>query len=416
MSKENEQSICQILGNARSAFINILKLFQRRRKICGNLFRQLVGFWQVVGVLKTFVSQPEDVKADLVTLHEFMVGERLKPLGLFPDTAVSGVVAGDEIVEVGVAHRFRLQCEPLIGSEIVNPQFLRPRGFAGGFAIEEQHVCLDALCVKDTRRESEQRMDIAFVQQFLADGLTRSSFKQDVIRHDNRRRAVDFQNRFDVLKEVELFVGGGRPEILPFVDERVFPRTPFFIHNCDAAFLAKGWIRQHYVVALARIRDEAVPGFHGTLVSADTVEVQVHHAKPDHAVHNIRAVKGLVSQEALLCSVKPIAFLGKVVIGSQEKSAGAACRIADGLHRLRFHHLHNRLNQGTGREVLTGAAFGIFSVLLQQTFVDVPFHIGIQAAPGLIIDELNDALEFGRVLNLVLRFSEDYPQRAALLA
>ena len=175
-----------------------------------------------------FVSQPEDVKADLVPLHQFIVGERLKPLGLFPNMAVVGVVAGDEIVEVAVAHRILFQRESQVGSEVVYPQFLRPRGFAGGFAIEEQHVCLDALRIKDARRESEQRMGIAFMQQLLADGLTRSAFKQDVIRYDNRSPAVDFQNRFDVLKEVELLVRGGRPKILPFIDERVFTRTRLF--------------------------------------------------------------------------------------------------------------------------------------------------------------------------------------------
>ena len=53
-------------------------------------------------------------------------------------------------------------------------------------------------------------------------------FKQDVIRHDNRCPAINFQNRFDVLKEVKLLVGSGRPKILPFIGERVFPRRLLF--------------------------------------------------------------------------------------------------------------------------------------------------------------------------------------------
>ena len=63
---------------------------------------------------------------------------------------------------------------------------------------------------------------------------------------------------------------------------------------------------------------------------------------------------------------------------------------------------------------MTRAAFGVFGVFLQQAFVDVSLHIGIQAAPGFVVDELNDPLELGGVLNLVLGFSEDGSQRAAL--
>ena len=83
-------------------------------------------------------------------------------------------------------------------------------------------------------------MDIALVQQFLTNGLPRAPFKQDVIWHDNRRPAVDFQNRFDVLQEVKLLVGRGRPKILPFIGERVFPAPPFSSTIVILLFLPKG--------------------------------------------------------------------------------------------------------------------------------------------------------------------------------
>ena len=69
---------------------------------------------------------------------------------------------------------------------------------------------------------------------------------------------------------------------------------------------------------------------------------------------------------------------------------------------------HNCLDQGTGRKVLPRAAFDIFSVFLQQPFVDIPLHINVQPAPRFIVDQLNDSLEFGRVLDPVLGFSEDH--------
>ena len=95
-------------------------------------------------------------------------------------------------------------------------------------------------------------------------------------------------------------------------------------------------------------------------------------------------------------------------MGCQKKAAGAARGIANGLHRFRPHHFHYRLNQGTGRKVLPRTAFDIFSVFLQQSFVDIPLHINIQPAPCFIVDQLNDSLEFGGILNPVLGFSEDH--------
>ena len=82
----------------------------------------------------------------------------------------------------------------------------------------------------------------------------------------------------------------------------------------------------------------------------------------------------------------------------------------------RSHDFDNGLDQRTRGKILPGAALRVLGVFLQQALVDVTLHIGIQAAPGFIVDELNDAFEFGGVLNLVLGFSEDYAQRAALPA
>ena len=127
-------------------------------------------------------------------------------------------------------------------------------------------------------------------------------------------------------------------------------------------------------------------------------------------------MKRIVSEKLFLYPVELIASGGQIVVGCQKETAGAARRIADGLHRFRSHHFHNGLDQRARGEVLTRAAFGVLGVFLQQALVDVSLHIGIQAAPRLIVDELNDSFEFGGVLNLVLGFSEDDAQRAALPA
>jgi hypothetical protein len=62
-----------------------------------------------------------------------------------------------------------------------------------------------------------------------------------------------FQQGFDVLKKVELFVRGRRPEVIALDDFR-FPRHFAVIrHNGRAALFAKGWIGHYDLVAIAWI-------------------------------------------------------------------------------------------------------------------------------------------------------------------
>jgi hypothetical protein len=56
---------------------------------------------QVFGVLQRLVPEPENVEAGLVSGDQFLVGEGSEPLGLCAFEPVLGVVAGDEIVQVG---------------------------------------------------------------------------------------------------------------------------------------------------------------------------------------------------------------------------------------------------------------------------------------------------------------------------
>ncbi len=60
-------------------------------------------------------------------------------------------------------------------------------------------------------------MDVAFVENFASYGFSCSAFKEDVVRHHYGCFAVDFQQCFDVLEEVELFVACCCPEILAFI-------------------------------------------------------------------------------------------------------------------------------------------------------------------------------------------------------
>jgi hypothetical protein len=54
-------------------------------------------------------------------------------------------------------------------------------------------------------------------------------------------------------------------------------------------------------------------------------------------------------------------------------------------------------------------------ILLQQAFVQVTLGVGIQTDPALRVNQLHQARELGRVLDLVLGLEEDGAQHPWLL-
>jgi hypothetical protein len=64
--------------------------------------RDLVGRRQPVGVVERGDLEPEDVEVDLVAGDEVGVGKSVEPIGLDSFEAARRLVAGDEIVKVGV--------------------------------------------------------------------------------------------------------------------------------------------------------------------------------------------------------------------------------------------------------------------------------------------------------------------------
>ena len=63
------------------------------------------------------------------------------------------------------------------------------------------------------------------------------------------------------------------------------------------------------------------------------------------------------------------------------------------------------------------AALHVLGVLLQQALVGIALHIGGEAGPLLLVDQVHDqAAQLGRVLDLVLRLAEDDAQHPGALA
>ncbi len=63
------------------------------------------------------------------------------------------------------------------------------------------------------------------------------------------------------------------------------------------------------------------------------------------------------------------------------------------------------------------AAFHVLGVLLQQPLVSVALHVGGEAGPLLLVDQVHDEpAQLGRVLDFVLRLAEDDAEHARPLA
>ncbi len=106
-----------------------------------------------------------------------------------------------------------------------------------------------------------------------------------------------------------------------------------------------------------------------------------------------------------------------IIVRREQEAARAAGRIADRLPRLRRDHIDHRGDERTRREVLARAAFHVLGVLLQQALVGVALHVGVEARPLLLVDQVDDQpAQLGRVLDLVLRLAEDDAEHARPLA
>ena len=67
------------------------------------------------------------MQVGLVALRQFFVGEPPKPFGLHPLRLLADVVARHEVVQVRRSRRVGFQREALVGVQVVDPQFPRPR-------------------------------------------------------------------------------------------------------------------------------------------------------------------------------------------------------------------------------------------------------------------------------------------------
>jgi hypothetical protein len=217
-----------------------------------------------------------------------------------------------------------------------------------------------------------------------------------------------------MLKEVELFVAGARPEIVAMNDERLFFFVAGFVDDGDAALFSERRIGQHHLVfavfAGERVlhHDWDVGG-----IGPEAVKDKVHAAESRNAVNQLDAAKLFGVEKRKLFLIELVVIANELVRDEQE-TAGTACRIANNARaartfgRLWLHYIDDCADEWTRSEVLAGAALHVLGVLLQEPFVSVALHIGIERRPFFLVDQISDQpAQFRWVLDFVLRLAKN---------
>lgn len=212
--------------------------------------------------------------------------------------------------------------------------------------------------------------------------------KEHVVRHDDHCPSAGFEDRNDVLHEVELLVGGRDREVLA-VRCLVRPLRP------------KRRVGQHNIEAPAvRVLVDRVAEFDRGF---DIVQEQIHQRKPARAGDQFLPEVGTLPDPFCHVAVKrpALRLLQQPLVRADKEPAGTARGIADRevgiLPGIGLHAPDNRLDQDTRREVLPGTLLPLACRLLQKPLERLPFHINVELRPLRLIDQADKPLQVHRV-------------------
>ena len=304
------------------------------------------------------------------------------------------MVARHEFVEVASLERLRLEGVVDVGAVVEDPELLGPGLLTGGLGVEEQDVCLDALGVEDAGGEPQQGVNVRLLQQLPPHGLARSALEQHVVGNDDGAAAVDLEQALDVLEEVQLLVLRRCPEVGALVGLVLLFQVSLFVHDGYGRFLPEWRIGQqqaHAIAIAGRARQAVLARDDGARVCVDAVEHQVHDAEPGGVRDEFPAPHEAPLQVLLLVGVEVFALVPHhVVIGGEEKAPCAAGGVAERVCRCRSGAIHDRLDEFSGREILTRPLRALGGALGEQPLVDVALHIRLHRHPLLGVNQVND--------------------------
>jgi len=90
-------------------------------QVLDNFGCQHGRIWQIGGIAKAVIAEPEDIEIGLIALDQVCVVEGSKALSLAPLVTPHGIVAADKVVQVGKGEAVGLQGEVLVGAEVMDP-------------------------------------------------------------------------------------------------------------------------------------------------------------------------------------------------------------------------------------------------------------------------------------------------------
>ena len=147
-----------------------------------------------------------------------------------------------------------------------------------------------------------------------------------------------------------MFVLGGGPEVLALVRDVLLLQGTFFGDEGDAALLPEWWIGEDHAETLAGIGSQRVHATRdGRGVGVHAVQVEVHGAQPARLRHQLEAADESTLEVPILVGIEFCAvLLQDVLVGGDEKAAGAAGRIADGVVETGPYGVYDAFYERTG--------------------------------------------------------------------
>ena len=117
---------------------------------------------------------------------------------------------------------------------------------------------------------------------------------------------------------------------------------------------------------------------------------------------------GVVFLLLRFCPRIRLGVLAQVVVGRDQKTAGACCGVLDDVFQFRFHHRDHAVDQHARGEVLACAGFLFVGVLFQQAFVKVAQAFLTGAVPIEFVDFAHQRGKRGRFFDEAAGVGEDF--------
>ena len=146
------------------------------------------------------------------------------------------------------------------------------------------------------------------------------------------------------------------------------------------------------------------------------MEQHVHHTEAVRQVADVSSSDGLIAQVLALGRVQDWIVVQDVLVGQEKEASRAASWITDGVDGLRVHDFDDRFDERPRGEVLASLGTPVGDAFGQQALIGITLDVGIQGAPVLVADEVdNESAKNCWLLDLVRGLLKDGTQGPGFL-